>query len=32
LISKDLVKAGDYDVIAARTADCLAWIKKARKG
>jgi 2-dehydro-3-deoxyphosphogluconate aldolase/(4S)-4-hydroxy-2-oxoglutarate aldolase len=32
LISRDLVKAGEYDAIAARTADCLAWIKKARKG
>jgi 2-dehydro-3-deoxyphosphogluconate aldolase/(4S)-4-hydroxy-2-oxoglutarate aldolase len=30
LITKDLVKAGDFDAIAAKTADCLAWIRKAR--
>ena len=30
LIRKDLVAAGDFDTITRRTADVIAWIKKAR--
>jgi len=30
LIKKELVEAGDYDAIAARTAQVLAWIRQAR--
>jgi len=31
LIRKDLIKAGDYAAITAKTAELLAWIREARK-
>jgi 2-dehydro-3-deoxyphosphogluconate aldolase/(4S)-4-hydroxy-2-oxoglutarate aldolase len=30
LVTKDLVATGDFDSLAAKTAECIGWVKKAR--